>query len=170
MILAASMLAGCSTTGPFGREKLALPVGPSYVGGRGTQMFPTSTSLIPNVKDAMSDVGIHSIVQNEDPSRVIILEGLTADNRKARVTVQTSGANSTVSAKISWFGDEPLTRAMLDRIGSRQGLLPPPPTPETDQTVADKPKSQKIFSRDAVSDATMLRDQIDAGIMPAPPN
>ena len=67
MILAASMLAGCSTTGPFGREKLALPVGPSYVGGRGMQMFPTSTDLLANVKDAMSDVGIHSIVQNEDP-------------------------------------------------------------------------------------------------------
>src|SRR4051812_38231987 len=33
MILAITVAAGCSTTGPFGRERLALPVGPSYVGG-----------------------------------------------------------------------------------------------------------------------------------------
>src|ERR1700722_12709401 len=92
MLIATSMLVGCSTTGPFGRERLALPIGPSYVGGRGMQMFPTSPDLLNNVKDGMSDVGIHSIVQNEDPSGVIILEGRTADDRKARVTVQTSGA------------------------------------------------------------------------------
>ena len=91
MVLAASMLAGCSTTGPFGREQLALPVGPSYVGGRGMQVFPTSTTLIANVKDAMSDVGIHAIIQTEDPGGLIILEGKTADDRKARVTIQTSG-------------------------------------------------------------------------------
>ncbi len=77
MLIASSMVAGCSTTGPFGREKLALPIGPSYVGGRGMQMFPTSPTLLANVKDAMSDVGVHSIVQNEDPSGLIILEGQT---------------------------------------------------------------------------------------------
>jgi hypothetical protein len=133
-ILAVSLIAGCSTTGPFGREKLRLPVGPSYVGGRGMQMFPTSPNLLVNVKDAMSDVGIHSIVQNEDPSGLLILEGRTADDRKARVTIQTSGTNSTVSAKIGLFGDEPLTRAMLDRLGSRPGpsrfsRATPSPTP-----------------------------------------
>ena len=171
MILAASMLAGCSTTGPFGREKLALPIGPSYVGGRGMQMFPTSSALLVNVKEAMSDVGIHTVVQNEDPGGVIILEGKTADDRKARVTIQTSGVNSTISAKISWLGDEPLTRALLERIGSRQGTMPPPPTIDTTpagEEPADRPKKQAMFSRDAVSDATMLRDQIDSGIMPAP--
>jgi hypothetical protein len=172
IILAASMLAGCSTTGPFGREKLALPIGPSYVGGRGMQMFPTSTALLTNVKDSMSDVGIHSIVQNEDPSGLIILEGRTADDRKARVTLQSSGINSTVSAKISWLGDEPLTRALLDRIGSRQGTMPAQPainpSPEPDEKSAEKPRTQSIFSKDAVPDATMLRDQINSGIMPSP--
>jgi hypothetical protein len=171
IILAASIFAGCSTTGPFGRERLALPIGPSYVGGRGMQMFPTSTALLANVKEAMSDVGIHSVVQNEDPSGLIILEGKTVDDRKARVTLQSSGINSTVSAKISWLGDEPLTRALLDRIGSRQGTMPPQPavnaSSETDDPAAEKPRTQ-IFSRDAVPDATMLRDQINSGIMPAP--
>jgi hypothetical protein len=166
LILGVSMIAGCSTTGPFGRERLSLPVGPSYVGGRGMQMFPTSNTLLANVKDAMSDVGIHSIVQNEDPSGLIILEGKTADDRKARVTIQTSGVNSTVSAKIGWMGDEPITRAMLDRLGSRQGNMPPQPFDA--ETPAEEPKPQKILSRDAVPDAVMLRDQIDNGTRPSP--
>ncbi len=134
------------------------------------QMFPSSPDLINNVKDGMSDVGIHTIVQNTDPSGVIILDGKTADDRKARVTVQTSGTNSTVSVKISWFGDEPLTRAMLDRIGNRQGTMPPQPTPagDSDDTAEGAPKSRKIFSKDAVSDADMMRDLNETGIMPPP--
>jgi hypothetical protein len=166
VILAASMIAGCSTTGPFGRERLSLPIGPSYVGGRGMQMFPNSPTLVANVKDAMSDVGVHSIIQNEDPSGLVILEGRTADDRKARVTIQTSGANSTVSAKVGWVGDEPLTRAMLDRLGSRQGTMPPQPT--ADETPTESTRPQPILSRDAVPDSVMLRDQIESGIIPTP--
>jgi hypothetical protein len=168
MILAVSMIAGCSTTGPFGRERLILPVGPSYVGGRGMQMFPTSPNLLVNVKDAMSDVGIHSIVQNEDPSGLIILEGKAADDRKVRVTIQTSGTNSTVSAKVGWVGDEPLTRAFLDRLGSRQGTMPPQPLGADAGQPSDAPRTQPILSRDAVPDAVMLQDQIHSGIMPSP--
>jgi hypothetical protein len=168
MILAVSMIAGCSTTGPFGRERLSLPVGPSYVGGRGMQMFPTSPDLLTNVKDAMSDVGIHAIVQNEDPSGLIILEGKTADERKARVTIQVSGTNSTVSAKIGWMGDEPITRTILDRLGARQGTMPAMPLPADSAKPADAPRTQPILSRDAVPDAVMLQDQIHSGIMPSP--
>jgi hypothetical protein len=165
-ILAVSLIAGCSTTGPFGREKLRLPVGPSYVGGRGMQMFPTSPNLLVNVKDAMSDVGIHSIVQNEDPSGLLILEGRTADDRKARVTIQTSGTNSTVSAKIGLFGDEPLTRAMLDRLGSRHGTMPVQPLPAATGSEVDPPRTQPILSRDAIPDAVMLQDQLGNGFRP----
>ncbi len=131
------------------------------------EMFPTSNTLMTDVKDAMSDVGIHSIIQNEDPSGLIILEGKTVDDRKARVTIQRSGANSTVSAKIGWLGDEPLTRAMLDRIGSRHGTMPLPPS-AVEPSKDDKPR-QPLLSRDAVPDSVMLRDQIDAGFMPAMP-
>ena len=164
------MLVGCSTTSPFGRERLALPIGPSYVGGRGMQMFPTSPELLTNVKGGMADVGIHSILQNEDPSGLIILEGRTVDDRKARVTVQTSGVNSTVSAKVSWLGDEPLTRAMLDRIGSRQGTIPSQPSNPRDaeEPSEAKPGSPGLFSRDAVPDTTMLRDQIEGGMNAGP--
>ena len=167
-ILAVSMVAGCSTTGPFGRERLSLPVGPSYIGGRGMQIFPTSETLVGNVKDAMSDVGVHSINQSEDPSGLVILEGRAADDRKARVTIQTSGANATVSAKVGWIGDEPLTRAFLDRLANRQGTMPPQPQPVPNETPVEESRRQPILSREAVSDAVMLRDQIDSGMIPSP--
>ena len=169
-LLVASLLAGCSTTGPFGREKLGLPVGPSYIGGRGMQMFPASNNLLTNVKDAMSDVGIHSILQREDPGAMVILEGKTADDRKARVTVQTSGANATVSAKVGWVGDEPITRALLDRLGSRQGTMPAQPVgvPTTEEPAAEVKKAQPLLSRDAVPDQVMLRDQFESGPISSP--
>jgi hypothetical protein len=91
---------------------------------------------------------------------------MTADDRKARVTVQTSGVNSTVSVKVGWLGDEPLTRAMLDRLSSRQGNLPPQPIPAA--TSEEPVRTQPLLSKDAVPDSVMLRDQLESGIRPGP--
>jgi len=159
MLLAAALVAGCSTTGPFGREKLTAPVGPSYVGGRGMQVFPASDTLTDDVKASMSDVGIRAINRTEDPGGMIVLEGQTADHRRARVTIQESGRRSTVSAKVGWLGDEPITRGLLDRIGSRHGTFEAAPPVE--------PAPQPFLSRQAVPDNTMLRDQINAGYNPS---
>ncbi|WP_435006405.1 hypothetical protein P12x_003974 [Tundrisphaera lichenicola] len=162
-MVSALLMAGCSTTGPFGRERLALPVGPSYVGGRGTQVYPISDNLIPNVKEAMGDVGMREILQSQDPSGLIILEARTADQRRARVTLQNSGLRSVVSAKVGWIGDEPITRALLDRIASRQGTF----ESSTPIEAAPDQPSQPFISRQAVPDSTMLRDQTDAGYNPS---
>ncbi len=167
LALAAALGGGCSATnGPFGRDKLALPVGPSYVGGRGMQVYPTSPAIVANVKDALSDVGIRSIRQSEDPGGTIILEGKAADDRRARVTILKSGTRATVAARVGWLGDEPLTRALLDRIGNRQGTLPPQPTPAAEKP-ADPP-SNPFLSRDAVPDEIMLRNQLNEGYSPNP--
>ncbi len=164
MILAASVLAGCSTTGPFGRERLKaeVPVGPSYVGGRGVQMVPTSPNLLANVKDAMSDVGMHSIRQVPEPNGLTALQAVTADGRAVRVTIQTTGVRSLVASKIGWFGDEPLTRAFLDRLANRQGTLEPPAS-SAEAAPEPEARSNPFLSRKAVSDSVMLRDRLDAG-------
>jgi hypothetical protein len=165
------LVAGCSSTsGPFGREKLALSVGPSYVGGRGMQMFPNSNTLLTNVKDAMSDTGVHSIIQNEDPGGTVILEGRIANDRKVRVTVQASGVNALVSAKVGWTGDETVTRLLLDKIASRQGTIAPPPTPaEVTAEAEANAKAQKLgrFSKDAISDAEMLHSPLAPNYIPS---
>ncbi len=166
MILGAALLAGCSTTGPFGRDKLVVPVGPSYVGGRGVQAFPTSPNLLDNVKDAMTDVGMHSIRQVPEPNGLMALQAVTADGRAARVTIQTTGVRSLVASKIGWFGDEPLTRALLDRLGTRQGSLGPALDPAEAPAEAERPDNP-FLSRRAVSDSTMLRDRLDSGLIPS---
>jgi len=174
MILAATSMvlpAGCSTTNPFGREKLIVPAGPSYVAGRGLQMFPTSAGLLANVKEGMADVGMRSIHQVPEPNGAIALEATTADNRSARVTIQTTGVRSLLAAKVGWLGDEPLTRALLDRISARQGTLPPSATPDDPPAEPEKPAaepgSNPFLSRKAVPDSIMLRDRLDAGFSPS---
>lgn len=157
-------LAGCSTTGPFGREALKLPAGPTYVGGRGFQVYPVSPEIVPNVKAAMAEVAIRGIVESRDPSNLIILEGRTAADRKARVTIQVAGLGATVSVKVGLVGDEPLTRSLLDRIGARQGLMPPPTAEEA--PAAGTPGS--ILSKTAVPDAIMLRDRLNNGFDQSP--
>jgi len=168
-MIAALMAAGCSTTNPFGREKLLVPAGPSYAAGRGMQMFPTSPTLLGNVKDAMTDVGMHSIRQVPEPNGAVALVATTADRRSTRLTIQTTGVRSLVAAKVGWLGDEPLTRALLDRIGARQGDLPPSAVPvdAPPEPPAPEPQGNPFFSRRAVSDDTMLRDRLDVGHTPS---
>ena len=171
ILAAASMLVppGCSTTNPFGREKLMVPTGPSYVAGRGLQMFPTSPNLLPNVKEAMADVGMRSIHQVPEPNGAIALEATSADNRSVRVTIQTTGVRSLLAAKVGWLGDEPITRALLDRVATRQGTLPPDAVPVEAEPApaADEPAGNAFLSRKAVPDSTMLRDRLDAGFSPS---
>ena len=84
------------------------------------------------------------------------------------MTIQTSGTNATISAKVGWLGDEPLTRAMLDRLGSRQGTMPPQPMPAGADAEGPPPRTQPILSKDAIPDAVMLQDQTHNGFMPPP--
>ena len=78
------------------------------------------------------------------------------------------GVNSTVSAKVGWLGDEPLTRTMLDRLGSRQGTMPPQPLAEDASAEQPPPRNHPILSREAIPDAVMLRDSLENGTRPSP--
>jgi hypothetical protein len=75
------------------------------------------------------------------------------------VTVRTLAGSSTTTARVGWFGDQALSRAILDRIGVRLGELPPEPIPDT---IPSTPARNPFFSREAVPDEIMLRDQADA--------
>ena len=64
-------------------------------------------------------------------------------------------------------------RALLDRLGTRQGTLPPDSTPiditsATPEIKVENGFSNPFVSRAAVPDSTMLRDRIDAGSSPTP--
>ena len=159
------VLAGCSSTGSLGRQAVTSPVGPSFVSGKGVQVFAASPAVMTDVKDAMTDVGIHSIKQVREPDNTDVFEGTTADNRHAQVAVQPRGSKMVVTTKIGWRGDEPLSRAVLDRISIRQGgspaaVVPVSPTAPTESPLEEKPEEN---TRKGVPDSIMMRSQLEAG-------
>lgn len=164
--LAAALLVagGCSTTGPFGREKLAVAGSVKYVGGRGYGMYPTTPDIVDNVRAAMTDLGMRSIHPVPEANGILTLEAQTADRRPARVTIQTTGVRSTVGLKVGWLGDEPLTRSFLDRVEARQGALPESASPP--EADPDQPPPGARFSRSAVPDSVMTRGVFDPAAGP----
>ena len=153
---------GCSTTGTFGREKLAIQAGTQYVGGRGFAMYPTTPDLTENIKATMVDLGMHSIHEIPEANGGSGLEATTADKRSARVSIHSTGVRSTVAIKVGWLGDEPLTRSFLAQLEGRQGALPSSALP-----VEPDAEPSGRFSKTAVPDSIMYRNQLDSSFNPS---
>jgi hypothetical protein len=64
-----------------------------------------------------------------------------------------------VAIRVGWFGDEPLSQAILERMGVRLGSRPPEAIPAA---APSAPSRNPFFARDAVPDSVMLRDFAEA--------
>ena len=132
--------------------------GYSYTAGRATQNFAyPPTTVQPAVLAAMEDLRVEAVRQINDGS-TIVFEGTTADNRGASVTLRPHAIGTRLSARVGLFGDQALSRAIMDRVGIRLGVLPPAAIPVEPPST---PASNPYFSRSAISDAEMLKDKID---------
>ncbi|GAC1469147.1 MAG: hypothetical protein NVSMB9_12630 [Isosphaeraceae bacterium] len=155
---------GCRTVGPtvvsaFGQEKKPANSGFSYTGGRAVQTFAQSPKTVqPALVAALDDLRIQSAREFHEEGAVIY-EGITADNRNASVTVRPHPAGTRLSTRIGLFGDEPLSRALMDRVGIRLGSLPPSPILAEPPSA---PASNPYFSRAGVTDSEMLKDISEA--------
>jgi hypothetical protein len=138
--------------------------GYSYSAGRATQVFayPQST-LETTVAAAMDDLRIAPLRKSFDGG-VLRIDGTTPDQRTATVLIRPHQGASRVVVHIGWFGDEPLSKALMDRIGIRLGTLPPAAIPEEPPSA---PASNPYFSREAVPDEVMIRDR-EAGYHDSP--
>lgn len=155
-------LAGCSSVRPF--TTTAVSQAPdenfSYLGGRATRSFSNPPAAVqPAVLGAMEDLRVGAVRQwSEDAT--LVIEGTTADNRKAVVSLHPHADGSTrLTTRIGLFGDEPLSRALVDRVGIRLGTLPPTAIPVDPPS---SPDGNPYFARDAVPNDVMLKDQADA--------
>src|ERR1039458_8649977 len=118
-------LSGCATVTPS-VEQSASP-SCSYGGGRAIQDFPRSASVVSaTVAESMEDLKMTAIKRSRDGS-VFKIDARTADNRPVLVTVRPHQDQARVGCRIGWFGDEPLSRAIMERVGIRLELLPPAP-------------------------------------------
>ena len=161
---------GCQTVGSSAFKTLAKDQEParpgleySYSGGRAIQTFAMApTTVQPAVLAALDDLRIDRVRQISDGG-AIVFEGTTADDRKASITLRPHPAGTRLSARIGMFGDQALSRALMDRVGVRLGTLPPAAIPNTPPS---EPGHNPYFSRTAVPDSEMLQEISEAPYRP----
>ncbi|AMV37216.1 DUF3568 family protein [Planctomyces sp. SH-PL62] len=163
--LAAVLLvtAGCAVTSP----RIAPPMGVStdagadfaYSAGQGARSFAAPQSAVgPAAAEALADLGLRDLRPTRDGT-VLRYEAVTTDDRSASVTIRSLGRTSHAVVRVGWFGDQALSRAILERVAVRLGHSAPEPIPDAPPST---PASNPFFSRSAVPDSVMLRDQADA--------
>src|SRR5690242_439557 len=111
---AGTALSGCSTVTPVAAPAMAA-TGFSYSVGRSTQDFAIAPDKVQAaVLGAMDDLRIHSVQQSAEPG-ARYFQGTTADSRRAIVTLRPYAGGTRLTSRIGLMGDEPLSRALMDR-------------------------------------------------------
>lgn len=113
----------------------------------------------PKVDPAVERAGGDPTSAHATPARPLTLAGKAADGRAVRVELRPMGASTLASVSVGRNGDVPYARALLDRVGLRLGTKPPDPLNEA-PTSPPPTFNTPLFSRKAVPDSEMLRDQI----------
>lgn len=164
MALVGMVFAGCMTVSPVAGPAQVMS-GFKYSVGQASQVFVATPATVESaLRSAMDDLRIRPSPTRHDAGSATV-EGTTADNRRVVVTLMPTPGSTRVKTRIGWLGDEPLSRALMDRLAIRLGVITPS-TVEVKPPTA--PASQSRFSRDAVPDSTMLRDHIDGGFSDSP--
>jgi len=148
-------LAGCQTVSPLAGPALGA-AGYAYSAGKAAQEFAVPYPTVQGaIGGALADLKVTQVRQRHDgPAQ--IFEGTTADGRPVTVTLRPGNGAARVTARIGWFGDPPFSKALMERVGVRVGSLPPKAIPTEPPSA---PAANPYFSRDAVPDSTMLREQ-----------
>ena len=119
---------GCATTAPSPERRLTADS--SYSAGRAIQDFSLpATKVGEALTAAMDDLKMTAIEPGRDGA-VYKIDAKTADNRTVMVTLRPQQGKTRLSCRIGWFGDEALSKALLERTGVRLGTLPPAAVPE----------------------------------------
>jgi hypothetical protein len=154
-------LSSCQTVAPIAAPVPApapAAAGLAYGAGKATQGFAYPASAVQAaIPAAMSDLQIKQIRERRD-GRAWIFQGTTKDGRPANITFRPGNGAARVTARVGWFGDEPFSKALMERIGIRLGSLPPKAIPDEPPS---SPAPNPFFSRQAIPDATMLREQAE---------
>jgi hypothetical protein len=154
----ASAVPGCATL-PRGPIQESAAPDFAYAAGRATQSFAAPPSaVLAALNDAMGDLNLVSIRPTREGT-VSRIEADTADRRKVAANVRSNRGTSQVAVRVGWFGDEALSRALLERVGVRLGTRDPQAIPAS---APSSPAPNPYFARDAVPDSVMLRDFAEA--------
>jgi len=157
-LFALALTPGCATTAPITHTAESTSEF-SYSAGRGVQDIAAPPgAVVPAVLASLTDLQMTEV----EPSRdgvVTRVEARTRDGRAVSVTIRPRAGAAQVGARIGWFGDEALSKALLERVGVRAGTRDPEAIPDEPPST---PSGNPYFSRDAISNEVMLRDLADA--------
>ena len=143
--------AGCAMTKPGSSGE----VSPSseqytYSTGRGVQDFAMPPIAVKAaVYEALEDLNMTVTHRGRDGA-VSQIDARTTDDRTVTVTIRPQQEVTHVGCRIGWFGDDPLSRTLLERVGIRLGTRAPEPIPDKPPST---PASNPFFSRDAIPDS-----------------
>jgi Protein of unknown function (DUF3568) len=148
---------GCATFAPNVEHGNTFAGG--YSGGRAVQDFPRdSVAVSLAVAESLEDLKMTNIKRSCDGT-VVKLEAKTEDNRPVLVTIRPHQDQSRVGCRVGWFGDPPLSKAVLERIGIRLELLPPAPIPAIPPS---SPAPNPFLLRDEASRENWIRNMVEA--------
>ncbi len=155
VVLAA--LAGCTIPGPRFEPTPTLEK-PAFGAGRGVgELARPPAEVLGVLGDALQDLKITETSRARDGLDFRI-NARTEDDRSVQVTVKPQKGNTRVACRVGWFGDEPLSLAVIERIGVRLGTRPPAAIPETPPS---RPAPNPFFAKGAPDDE-MIRNFADA--------
>ncbi len=126
----AMSLLGCATVPPAARfDAPSTPI--TYSGARGWEVFPAShAAVVAALHDSMVDLSLANI-RGARAGSVSRLEATTAGKERVVATIRPHQELTQVTIRVGWFGDEPLTKALLERLEVRLGTRAPEAIPET---------------------------------------
>lgn len=186
---ALAVIAVWGVMGAVGCQSMSVTKGPvldgnSYLfaNGKGVQGFAYPAEAVRDaVIEAMRDLRM-SDLRAGNTAGIATISAITADRRICNVDIVTQNAVSLVTAKVGAFGDRNITQALFGGIGSRLGSQAPGTAPPADvepardevgsrdgdfdeevSRTSGRLESSDLFSRDAVSDDVMLKNQAEIG-------
>jgi hypothetical protein len=148
-------------------SQVSAPAGSyTFRSGTASQQFDhQQLEVAKHVNEALNDLAIGNVVQDQSTLTNSRFAGKAADGRKVTVSLEPQGDMTVTRVRVGPFGDEPLSRAVLDRLAIRLGDLEPEAIPDE---APSEPEGNPYVSRQAVSDEVMLRGFSDAGYHDGP--
>lgn len=158
--LSLGTLGGCMSLGPT--SPLAGTSGFAFESGWASQGFLASDEQVRDaLQESMTDLKMRPVSQSLADETVSVIDAKLADGRHARITLRPLTTGQLVAIRIGRFGDEKYAQAIFQRMGMRLGTLPAEAVPDEPPTSGSF--GSRLFSRGAVPNDVMLRDQADAG-------